>query len=112
MKTGLNVNMSTVDPNSDDIQLMRVMFEILSKYTWLIPVLFGIPGNMICIVVTTREHNRRLSTCVYMTAMAAVDSLLLVGQACFIPLFWWNLLPDDVGFKLKETLFQYVFIFV
>ena len=99
-------NMSTVDPHSDVIQLMQVIYEILTKYIWMITVVVGIPGNMLSIVVTTREQNRRLSPCVYMTAMAVVDTLQLVGMVCWVPLIWWDLLPADIDFESEEIVYS------
>jgi hypothetical protein len=89
------------------IQLMGSMYMVLSKYIWMVPVVFGIPGNMISIVVATREHNRHLSPCVYMSAMAVIDTMLLINTAWFVPIIFWNLAPD-ASLKARELMFKYV----
>ena len=39
-------------------------------------VLFGIPGNTMSFLVTTKKSNRRISTCVYMTALSVTDNIV------------------------------------
>jgi threonine/homoserine/homoserine lactone efflux protein len=55
-------------------------------YFWLIPVVVGIPGNVMAIIVANRKHNRRLSPCIYMTAMGVADTVLLMERAMAVVL--------------------------
>jgi hypothetical protein len=58
--------------------LLQSIFTILSKYLWILPVTFGVPGNILTIMVANRKHNRKLSPSVYMTAMAVADTIFLL----------------------------------
>ncbi|XP_064621121.1 uncharacterized protein LOC135483979 [Lineus longissimus] len=104
--------LSMTDNRTDGIneqgvfRLMEVIYTVLSKYVWMLPVVFGIPGNMISVVVTTREHNRHLSPCIYMSAMALVDTLLLVNTAWFVPIIFWNL-AQDASLKARGLMFKF-----
>jgi hypothetical protein len=50
-------------------------------YLWAIPILVGIPGNVISIMVAVRPNNRNLSPCIYMAAMGVADTLFLFESA-------------------------------
>jgi hypothetical protein len=68
-----------------------VFYNILVKYVWMIPLTIGVPGNIISILVANRKRNQSLSPCIYMTAMAVADTLLLLMQPCFFLLTKWGL---------------------
>ncbi|XP_064619610.1 uncharacterized protein LOC135483041 [Lineus longissimus] len=55
-------------------------------FIWVIPVVVGIPGNALAIIVANRKHNRQLSPCVYMTAMGVADTVLLLERIMAIVL--------------------------
>jgi hypothetical protein len=71
-----------------DIGLMYLAYKILSRYCWIPSVILGIPGNLLTIAVAQRRQNRHLSPCIYMTAMAVVDTILLVVISLFLPIFY------------------------
>jgi hypothetical protein len=50
-------------------------------YSWILPVSIGVPGNIMAILVASREHNRKLSPCIYMIAMAVADTVVLLEVA-------------------------------
>jgi hypothetical protein len=50
-------------------------------YSWLLPAVLGIPGNIMVILIASKEHNRKLSPCIYMIAMALADTVLLLEVA-------------------------------
>lgn len=49
------------------------------KYWFVTTAVFGLPGNLMSLLVTLRKDNRRISTCVYMAALAIVDSGVLIN---------------------------------
>jgi hypothetical protein len=56
-------------------------------YSLMVPVVIGVPGNVIAILIATRKHNRNLSPCIYMMAMGVADTVLLLNLAwcvCFM----------------------------
>ena len=88
----------------DTLRLWQTLFMIFVKWTWIPPAVFGVPGNIICIIVATRKHNRSLSPCVYMTCMAVVDSVVLLCPCLLHPLVFHGLGKDIVDGK--EFMFQ------
>jgi hypothetical protein len=60
---------------------------VANVYSWLVPVVIGVPGNVLAILIANRKHNRHLSPCIYMMAMGVADTVLLLNMAwcvCFI----------------------------
>jgi di/tricarboxylate transporter len=55
-------------------------------YGWAVPVILGVPGNLIALAVASKKANRELSPCTYMAAMAVVDTILLLEEAWIITL--------------------------
>jgi hypothetical protein len=51
-------------------------------------MLFGLPGNIMIILIASRKHNKTLSPSVYMTSMAVVDTILVTISAIFQPLYY------------------------
>jgi hypothetical protein len=72
-----------------DISGLNILFNFVTKYFWLPTIALGIPGNILCILVSLREGNRKISTCIYIAALAAVDTISLSDTVIsFIPQFW------------------------
>jgi hypothetical protein len=66
------------------------LYKIL--YSWFLPVALGIPGNLMAILIASKEHNRKLSPCIYMIAMAVADTVLLLVVAWVVILVrLWDL---------------------
>jgi hypothetical protein len=66
------------------------LYKIL--YSWFLPVAFGIPGNLMAILIASKGHNMKLSPCIYMIAMAVADTvLLLVAAWAVILVRLWDL---------------------
>ena len=51
----------------------------LTKYVPFFTCAVGIPGNFISFLVTMKKDNRRISTCIYMAAIAVMDTMVLFG---------------------------------
>ncbi|XP_064628955.1 growth hormone secretagogue receptor type 1-like [Lineus longissimus] len=71
----------------EEFPFLRNIFVALTRYVWSVPVCFGIPGNILTIIVANRKHNRRVSPCIYMTAMAVVDTIFLLDLLWFYSIF-------------------------
>ena len=84
-------NMSTTEIPPQDSAIMLLVMAV-SKYTtfkigmalhrYYLPVVVvtGLVGNILSLAVMVKSHNRRISCCVYMAALAVTDSCsLLMG---------------------------------
>ncbi|XP_064642689.1 leukotriene B4 receptor 1-like isoform X2 [Lineus longissimus] len=78
-----------------DYQFLITFFVFLTQYFWIVPVVLGVPGNVLSIFVANRKHNRALSPCIYMKAMAVADMLVLIQQAIGLPLLY-----TDIGAQI------------
>jgi hypothetical protein len=76
----INVTESPILPETDDHDGLQLAYHIITTYSWMVPVVVGVPGNIISAVVATREHNKHLSPCIYMTALAVADTAYLLQQ--------------------------------
>jgi phosphotransferase system glucose/maltose/N-acetylglucosamine-specific IIC component len=74
---------TTPDDDHGDYSLLQAVFTALTQYVWSVPVVFGVPGNILAIIVANRKHNRKLSPSIYMTAMGLADTLFLL-QATWV----------------------------
>jgi hypothetical protein len=83
----------------EDFYPWNVIFHALSKYVWCVPVILGVPGNLISFLVANRPHNRRLSPCIFIMAMAVVDTAVLLEVTWFYALFYPGLLDDLVPYR-------------
>jgi hypothetical protein len=81
---------------SPEYPLLLMAYRILTRYLWIGPTLFGVPGNILSILVANRKHNRGLSPCIYMKAMAVADTLFLVQHAFFLPLVYFDIGETDI----------------
>ncbi|XP_064642449.1 uncharacterized protein LOC135496833 [Lineus longissimus] len=105
--SGVNV---TETGQSDELVGLRQLFLHLTNYLWVPPVVFGIPGNIMSLLVANRSHNKDLSPCVYITAMAVADTLFLVSMAWFRPVIQMTLYFSGLGEEiphLREYLYKY-----
>ena len=79
---GLNMEAATWDPKID--LWFNIRFWV---YITVVPV--GILGNMVCILVVSKKQNRKLSSCMYMGALAVADTVVLISQGGIIVLVTW-----------------------
>jgi hypothetical protein len=97
--------------NDDLYWELSLFYQICANYLWIVPVVCGIPGNFMSILVANRKHNKNLSPCVYISAMAVADTTFLVGMAWFMPLIQMTIyfigLGDDIP-HLREYIYKYV----
>ena len=73
------------------LQWMVKFVQMFVRYHWIVVEWFGLPGNVISIFVSLKRGNRHVSTCIYIAALAAADSglLLMIGWVNLI--FSYNL---------------------
>jgi hypothetical protein len=71
-------------------------------YSWTVPILVGIPGNILAVIVATQRYNRKLSTSVFIAAIGVVDSLFL-SERLFALLTVDYLIQNDI---LEYTLWM------
>jgi hypothetical protein len=58
-------------------------------------VFFGLFGNVMSIIITLQQDNRRISTCSYMTALAFADSTVLIELAWGMACIFWAIEPPS-----------------
>jgi hypothetical protein len=97
----------SLSSGSGDVHVLQVVLTALSRYTWLVPVILGVPGNAISVLIANRKHNKKLSPCIYMTGMAVADTAFLLEVAWFYSTFYVGLLDNFfVSFKQAEIVYQ------
>ena len=69
------------EPDSAVPGWILLLTEYVSKWWFVFVFVFGIPGNLMSLLITLKKQNRRISTCVYMAALALVDSVVLINVA-------------------------------
>ena len=74
----------------------------------MIPVTFGVPGNIMTILVANRKHNRKLSPCIYMTAMAVADTLFLLEILWYYSAFVRGNLDPLTTFHERKYIVRFV----
>jgi hypothetical protein len=99
----MNYN-STLMLGDEDYSLLKTIMMALTKYVWAVPVAIGIPGNILAILVANRKHNRKLSPCIYMTAMAVADSLFLLEVTWYYSLLYQGYLDDITDMKTRGLI--------
>ena len=87
-------NLSSDVTPGEDYWYLKLAYDIFADYIWMVPVVFGVPGNIISAFVATRKQNRHVSTCIYMTALAITDTMLLLQLVWYYPIVAWNLGKD------------------
>jgi hypothetical protein len=102
---------TTISPNTNGTEMIMtssqtdVIFDLIieacTKYVWALLVALGIPGNILALVISLQKSNRTNAACLYMGAIAAADSLVLVFYGgCQSTMFWF------VGVSLGKTPLQ------
>jgi hypothetical protein len=98
-----NVTFETVDTEKD-LTVLQAIFTALTKYTLFVPVIFGIPGNIMTVLVANRKHNKKLSPCIYMTAMAVADTVFLLEVMWYYSAVMRELLDESLDKTARGLL--------
>ena len=77
-----------VEEETFTIYIMEILYVILTQYSCHLPVLFGIPGNLLVITIAFRKSNRHLSSCTYLAALGMADTVILIGVAWTRPVWF------------------------
>ena len=79
----------------------------LGIHTYWLPILipFGLVGNTLSFLVMMRPHNRRISCCVYMAALAIADNGMLIDNA-----YYWYV--TDLARRPWKTLECYIWSYL
>ncbi|XP_064643084.1 thyrotropin-releasing hormone receptor-like [Lineus longissimus] len=85
--------------------LLFLLYTILSRYIWIVPVVLGVPGNVLSILVANRKHNRALSPCVYMKAMAVADTLELLEHVLGLTVMYSE--PGQNIVHMRDAFYKY-----
>ncbi|XP_064636595.1 cysteinyl leukotriene receptor 1-like [Lineus longissimus] len=70
------------NPEEPDFNTLLFAMDFFTKYFWMLTNTLGIPGNAISFFISLMKENRQFSTCIYMAALAIVDT------AHLLDLFW------------------------
>jgi hypothetical protein len=89
--TDLDISFNYQLTKSQEFPFLFNFYILLSRYLWIVPVTIGVPGNVVSILVANRKHNRALSPCIYMKAMAVADSLVLLEHGFALPIMYWEI---------------------
>ncbi|XP_064631722.1 thyrotropin-releasing hormone receptor-like [Lineus longissimus] len=60
------------------LEVIEFITELLYKWWMVVGVGLGVPGNMMSLLITMKDDNRQISTCIYMAALAIVDTGVLI----------------------------------
>ena len=60
----------------------EISTEIMTK-AYMIWIVLGISGNLMTLLVTTLKNNRKISTCIYMSAISVMDTMVLLSIAMY-----------------------------
>ncbi|XP_064637544.1 growth hormone secretagogue receptor type 1-like [Lineus longissimus] len=91
----------------EDFSFIKSILLALTKYLWTIPVVLGVPGNILTILVARQKHNRKMSPCVYMTAMAVSDTAFLLDVTWYYSLFYQGHLDAITDVKARKLIIEF-----
>ena len=100
------MNSSTVEPITNAVTVapyLQFLMVFTMKWPPFVYVPLGIFGNVTTFLVTIKKSNRRISTCVYMTALSVVDANVLLSVFFYKALIVHGLgkaTPDRFGLLL------------
>jgi hypothetical protein len=87
--------------------VLRIVYLIATKYSWIPIVVTGLFGNVMTITITLQKDNRRISTCNYMTGLALADSMVLIEYTwSMLVLFYGTEEPSEFVLQLVHHIQQ------
>ncbi|XP_064629378.1 mu-type opioid receptor-like [Lineus longissimus] len=94
MEFDVEASMATVRDDVDhEVLVLRIVYIIVTKYSWIIIAIVGLFGNVMSIIITLQKKNRHISTCNYMTALALADTMVLIELIWAMILMFWTTDP-------------------
>jgi hypothetical protein len=98
MNTTIMLTESGEAPVPAWVELVEFVTELLYKWWMVVGVGLGVPGNMMSLMITMKKDNRQISTCIYMAALAIVDTgVLIVSEILYKLLVSHRLVPGFYG---------------
>jgi hypothetical protein len=79
-----------VREDSSLLETLRILMRFFTKYLWMLTVTLGIPGNILTICVSLSRENRKISTSIYIAAVAAADTLVLTEELWGFSIMYWK----------------------
>jgi hypothetical protein len=96
--TVMSLTASPEPPLPAWLALVEIVLGLLSKCWSGVSVGLGIPGNLMSLMITMKKDNRQISTCIYMAALAVVDSgVLILSEVLWKFLVLQRLVPEFYG---------------
>jgi hypothetical protein len=97
----------TMEPMEDTFTIwaLTTIYYIVTKFTWWTPLIIGVPGNIICIMITFKKTNRHISSCSYMSALAIADTMTLVSVSWALTLIHWGF-SSTLPVQTREFLYR------
>ena len=91
---GIGENKTETLGESITIRTSTLVHDILWFVVYL-PVIIGVPGNIVTILVANMSHNKKRCTSVYMMGLAIADTAILIQQLeqlalRYVPLEVWT----------------------
>jgi surface polysaccharide O-acyltransferase-like enzyme len=87
----------TTDISEHPYWILEITFQALHKWVPFFAISFGVTGNILSFLVTTKKENRRVSTCVFMSALSVVDTGVLLAA-----LFYRLLISHGLGKHIEN----------
>ncbi|XP_064635362.1 proteinase-activated receptor 2-like [Lineus longissimus] len=102
---------------SSYVELLELVTSLLYRWFTVVVIGLGVPGNIMSLLITLKQDNRHISTCIYMAGLAIVDTGLLImmilyktlrlhgqgldGNWTFLTIMWYG----GDGFAIISGLF-------
>ena len=77
MKGTINDSTGNFDEEVMSSYMTYQVATVIHKYGFIVLMPFGFTGNVLSLCVMLKPNNRRLSTCIYMSAIAINDNVML-----------------------------------
>ncbi|XP_064649734.1 mu-type opioid receptor-like [Lineus longissimus] len=87
---------------------MAQVLVFSQKWVPLLIIAFGLVGNMLLVAITNKEENRRISTCVYMTALGVEDTVYLMVFLIHTILWQHEVLVWDLSKEHRDMVFSVI----
>jgi hypothetical protein len=89
-----NATANTFGKYYDPISLLanlRVLMSFFTKYLWMVTVALGVPGNILTICISLTKENRKISTSIYIAAVAMADTMVLAEEFWGFCIIYWRI---------------------
>jgi hypothetical protein len=67
------------------------LMSFFTKYLWMVTVALGVPGNILTICISFTKENRKISTSIYIAAVALADTMVLAEEFWGFCIIYWRI---------------------